>query len=704
MLQITAFFKRCALIQEIPIFSRRNWLDIHRIATHAHLRHYKKGQIVYRHGEQPSDFFCVISGRIQGYTLDDAGNKIDVEFFRRGMYFGIVSLLTGKPHSMTMAAVNDSTVLRIEKDDFHSLLKSIPQLGVEFSQNLSQRIHQRIAKKRSLDQHVILAVYGPTRGAGSSTYAFHLALALKQQTHHEVVFVRIGPPTQAASASLDPEHMAGASPQWIAPGLNMETLLRGPDRLQQSIIRSDLGISLLNVEVTADHMNLVSHISEFVTTLIMEYTFVILDLPTEIDRLILKTLTQSDHIHLIARDRPDELRAIQEVLTSLEEQQREKFDPERVKVLISGQPTAPDMNRSQIHEIIDYDIYKRLSHIDPRDLTSEQECHHALRVAIPPETSRFAHDVRRIAREIGGVQVGLVLGGGAALGIAHIGILQVFEREHIPLDIVAGSSMGALIASLWASGYTANDLASIAGQFRDQRSLLKLFDPVIPVSGVMGGRFIKRWLGRYLSNRSFEETWLPLKIVAYDLMSRQELVYNDGDLLSAVRKSISIPGIFEPVLEDDRVIIDGGVLNPVPANVLRAEGINRIIAVNVLQSPAEVVRGIETRKTLMESQQRVPFHESPMGFLKYRLARGIQRHSKPTISNIMVRTLLATEYELAERSMQHVDIAIHPDLTGINWYELYRVDDLIARGVEAAEKALPDIRALAGAHDPAPHP
>ncbi len=692
MIPVPTLFRKHALIKDVPIFSTLSWLDIQRIAARAKFCQYKKGEIIYSRGDPADGFYCLISGRVQAYVPDESGAKKDVEFFRRGMYFGIISSLTGKTHSMTFETLNDSLILRIPYEEFHFILKAIPQISLTFSKSLSQRLHAR-SSQRMEGASSIISLYGAARGAGSSTYAFHLAVSLRAQTGKEVILVTVASHAENPAEPEGPQ--VDSAPKWIADGVGIAAILENPELMKSSIIKSTLGIGLLRVALNPDDASLLPQISHFVTTLVLDYEFVVLDLPNQMDTLVLKTLTQSDYVHLISRDREEELRLIRKVIDELEEALKEKFDPQKVRVLISGEPSSRSMSTSQIKDILDYDIYQRLSHIAESELSQPGEFDQALKVKFPSRASFFLKEVTRISREVGGVRVGLVLGGGAALGVAHIGVLKVFERERIPVDILAGSSMGALVASLWACGYDADRLEEIAGEFNNQKSMIKLFDPVVPISGVIGGRLIKRWLHRYLGEKCFDETWLPLKIVAYDLMSRQELVYDSGELLEAVRRSISIPGIFEPVIEDDRVIIDGGVLNPVPTNVLKKEGVEKIIAVNVLQSPEEVVRGLEMRRQVLSQEKQPVFYKAPLNFLKYRLARGaVSAMFKPIISDIMVRTLLASEYELAERTLRHADVVIHPDLADINWYELYRVDELIQRGERAAEEALPRIHAL----------
>ena len=211
-----------------------------------------------------------------------------------------------------------------------------------------------------------------------------------------------------------------------------------------------------------------------------------------------------------------------------------------------------------------------------------------------------------------------------------------------------------------------------------------------------GGRAIRRWLKRHLGDKTFFETQIPLKIVAYDLFLRQELVIDSGSILDAVERSIAIPGVIRPVRDKQRVIIDGGVLNPLPTNVLSVIGVNRIIAVNVLQSPEDVTKGFLLEQEDLKARYQVSFFKAPWAYILFRIGRIFKRMFNPNIANIIVSTLQAAGYVLAEQSGQQADVMIHPNLVGLEWFELYRVEDLIKRGEDAARQAIPKIRQALG--------
>ena len=217
---------------------------------------------------------------------------------------------------------------------------------------------------------------------------------------------------------------------------------------------------------------------------------------------------------------------------------------------------------------------------------------------------------------------------------------------------------------------------------------------LMPVSGLMRGEAIRIWLKTKLDNKTFHETKFPLRIVAYDLFHREEIVISQGSLVDAVSKSIAIPGVIKPVMEGKQMIIDGGVLNPLPTNVLADMGVKKIIAVNVLQSPEEVDWTQKKADEHLAKCFALPFLQHPFKFIAFRLGRFLSAPFTPNIADIIVRTLQASEFVIAEQSAKQADVLIHPDVRGIHWFELYEVNELIKRGEEAAEKALPAIKAL----------
>jgi len=687
MASLPSLISRFNFVRQIPVFSKLSWLQIRKIARSSQIVEYKKGDIIRRQGDPADAFYCLVAGRIQAYTLSPTGKKENVESIHRGRYFGIISLMTGQSHSLNFEVINDSLILKIPKDDFHIILKSMPQLGIEFSQSLSQRIRENVTQTKSLLQSTIISIYSPVKGAGSSTYAFNLALSLQRESGKKVIFVSINPEMKRESVAAS--EVDEASPRWKKSPVNLREFVSAYARVKDHIIRGELSIDLLNVVFSPNALNLTSEISHFVSVLTDDYHFVVVDLPNEMDHAVLTTLIQSDLVQLIILDREEDLKMTRQVIQHLKENLKEYFRPENIQVIISGIQYKLYLSFDEVNKAIDYHVYTKLPHINRSDL-NVPIASVSMSITTPDPTSEYGKAMTRIARRVSGVLVGLVLGGGAALGVAHIGVIRVLEKEKIPIDIVIGSSMGALLASFWAIGRNSFYLEELAKEFENKKDLIKLIDPPVSVAGLVGGHAIKRWLKARLGNKTFYDTVIPLKVVAYDLIRREELIIDQGSLAEAVRRSVSIPGVIPPVQEKERVIIDGGVLNPLPTNVLLNLGINKIIAVNVLQSPETVSKGFEVELKNMEEEWKTSFFKSPLHYCALRLGKMLS----PNIADIIVRTLQATEYVIAKQSAQHATILIEPDLTGINWFELYRVNDLIKRGEEAARRVLPAIKSL----------
>ena len=260
-------------------------------------------------------------------------------------------------------------------------------------------------------------------------------------------------------------------------------------------------------------------------------------------------------------------------------------------------------------------------------------------------------------------KVGLALGTGAARGLAHIGVLEVLEKEGIPIDIIAGTSIGALIGVLYAQGKNSTLIKKLALETGLGR-ILTLMDLTLPRTGFIGGKRIKVWLRSVIGQDvQFSDLKIPFACVATDIMTGGEVVMNHGSVLEAVRASISIPGIFTPVNHEGRYLVDGGLVNPVPISVLKNMGAEFIIAVNVIPDISIDNRSYWTGK------------------------KGSKEFRELNIFDVLMQSIYIGIHALAKTATNDADVVIEPQVAYISPGDFPRARECILQG----ELAIQDV-------------
>ncbi len=177
-------------------------------------------------------------------------------------------------------------------------------------------------------------------------------------------------------------------------------------------------------------------------------------------------------------------------------------------------------------------------------------------------------------------KVGLALSGGGALGFAHIGVLQVLEENNIPVSVITGTSMGALIGGAYCAGVTTEHMIEICKTFK-RSNFLDINPFMISNPGLLVGNKVSKLLRDYIGTVNIEDCKQKFCAVACDLKTNQKVSFKNGDIVEAIRASISVPGIFAPVKKDDMVLIDGGAIDNMPVEDARNMGAEFVIGVDV---------------------------------------------------------------------------------------------------------------------------
>ena len=174
-------------------------------------------------------------------------------------------------------------------------------------------------------------------------------------------------------------------------------------------------------------------------------------------------------------------------------------------------------------------------------------------------------------------KIGLALGSGGARGFAHLGAIKVLKEEGIPIDLIAGSSMGAMVGCFYGAGLDIKRLYKLASAFKRKYYL----DFTVPKMGFIAGKRVKELIRIFTHGKHLEQLELPVKVVATDLMTGEKVIFVKGPIADAVRASISIPGIFVPEKLNGRLLVDGGVVDRVPVSVVKEMGADIVIAIDV---------------------------------------------------------------------------------------------------------------------------
>jgi NTE family protein len=215
-------------------------------------------------------------------------------------------------------------------------------------------------------------------------------------------------------------------------------------------------------------------------------------------------------------------------------------------------------------------------------------------VAPPPPTSQAATVAVPVAPKP--IKIGLALGGGAARGFAHIGVIKALEAQGIVPDIVVGTSAGAVVGALYASGLSGFELQKVALDMEEGQ----LGDWSLPDRGVFKGEALQNFVNRAVANRPLEKLPRSFAVVATDLKSGESVLFRTGNTGMAVRASSAVPGVFQPVSINGHEYVDGGLVSPIPVRAVRNLGANFVIAVDISFNPRDA-RTASTLDVLLQT-------------------------------------------------------------------------------------------------------
>jgi NTE family protein len=630
-----------------PIFSALGEEVLGQLADLLKTLNQEKGTLLLREGDPVDGLYLIRSGRVRITTYEDKEEK-SIAFLGRGDAVGELSMLTGEVQEFNAVLDTPCEFLMLSKRDFDSILEAHPLVGINLSRALSRRLAVSFhpPQERFKEPQLIAVAPGvPHEAAILSTV--NMAISIVEQTRRKVILVDLSPRSGDIAQALG-----------LHPPLSTEKMFREEDfqdfpAVHRALVTHPCGLEILSIHPQA-LKGLHSSIPTLLSMLKDHYDFTLVQIPVERDALSEVVLREVDKILLVIWDQASDMGAVaQQTLKD-----------------VMGSSSTPLLTVA-----LQYPSELGKGNADFRVPWSET-FHQPFRENGTPylpqgvgTPAMAAFD--RIARTLGKLRVGLAMGSGAAYGYTLVGLLKVFEREGIPIDMVAGTSMGALLGGFFCAGKTPTEIEDISRTITKRWLFENIMgDITIPHSGFLAGQTLSAFLRSVIGHVEFHQLPIPFSAVATDIRSGHEVVIKEGRVSDAIRASTSLPILFRPFLHKGRFLVDGGLVNPVPTSTVANMGADILISVNLTAKPS-VRRGL--------GRYRASFPLGPRS---------------PGMMEVFFKMLYTMQYEIAQARTEIAHVVIAPDLRDYLWTDFYRSDDILKIGAAAAEEAVPKIKSL----------
>ena len=631
-------------LNEVPLFSSIPLSQVDEIASCFLFSYFKKDSIIFRQGDVSDSMYIIRSGVV---VISSKKND-DVLFqteLRRGDFFGEMALLSDLPRNAEARVTLDSTLFCLKKEDFEALLSTNKNIGLFLSRLYARRLSFDSKKKSAQHEASFYTISATEPDLGLSHFLYSLSYHVSTESNKKVLIVE--------------------------PHLELESIMRKfdlgtiscPDEslfdlLPPSIykwkdfhwFRHPSGFSVLQVNKGFNEQ-LVPVLPLLMETLKYRYDLVIFSIAHYFGNLEQQAVRLCDKNLLLINNTREALPDVTRKLKRLEETAGIGMD--RVRVGVSHLCGSRGIAREQLK------MELNLSET-PQIWVDQSE--KAFNDQIDTQKRFPVKGARAVAREIAGVRIGIALGAGAARGWSHIGVLKALQDEGIHLDMIAGTSMGALVGAIFSASGSIDHLKKHTSDRCTTKRLTRkgIFDYTFPLRGLLRGGKVLDIVATAVNHADFMDLLIPTYVVSVDILKGEEVLIETGDVATAVRSSLSLPAIFSPVKHQGRWLVDGGLLNPLPVNILEQKGADKIIAVCV-ENQGPAVR---------------------------------QTSRSPGIMEVISRTVAIVHGRATSGFAQKSDIVISPDVQGFAWDDFHKGEVLMQRGVSACEKMLEEIKAL----------
>ncbi len=592
--------------------------ELQKVAELVRHRFYRSGEEIFRIGESGDSMFVVARGRVKCVVEQEDGEYELLDYEEQGGHFGDLALLVGGHRTSTATAVMDTELLELSHDRFQSLMMSVPGFAANLSRSLGFKLRGIAGGRPSRRRPAVIGIVNST---------------LRTQALVRPLAAALVDSGDSVDVLTDRKRI------WPSQGAYLVERIPGAtnDTSQVAIVRERLAQ-------------------------VVEHN----------DRVLLD-LTQ---------------KGIEDTLPAILEQCEEVWwlvDPLFVETAhrnLSHLLASHSKLASRIHLVW---ILRHSERFPPTTLYALGVNPLDFKIVLDDNTDDASLEQRksitRLVRHLHGTRIGLALGGGGARGLAHLGVLRALDRAGIFFDHIAGTSVGALLGASYAAGWTPeNALDHFARELTPPWLVRKL-----PTGNgfYMWCMFMlngwDRKLRPYLHQYMMEQFRIPICTVAVDLVSGSLVVRDRGDAVNAIVESINLPGVSRPILRDGMALIDGGVLNNVPGDLLVERGTEMVVGVDVVTKLSQQFAG---NTPDMETSQ--------------------MRRAGPI--ETLLRVNEVQNYGITAMRSGAIDFMISPDTSKFEFADFSRAYELAEVGEAAAELAIPRLRELIADHERRPQP
>ncbi len=622
--------KLVAFLVGTPLFSGVDKADLSEIATRLKPIELPAGAVLLSEGDAADAAFVVVNGRLRAFIKRDGSEQVVGEF-GRGEVVGEMGLLNDEPRSATVRAVRDSFLLKFPKSEFNEFIERHPRALFAITRLVIGRLQRSL--RHGAKPSAVRTVAVVPAGGGSDLLVFSERLAKALGEHGSTMLIN----RERLSSQL--RHRDAISHVG-------ERLLINRQQLASQFLEAPDPVSL-GSELDADT-------TQWLHNLESSQDFVIYQSDPGPSRWTDRCLRQADRILLVSRA------GARPALGPIEEGMVQKA------LLRSSLRVAARKDLVLLRN-------NRVAHAQDTmrwlEVRPDIRHHHV--------SLDSSADFERLARVIADRQVGLVFSGGGARGVAHIGVLQALEECKIPVDLVGGSSFGAIMAAGPALGWSAQRLRE-----RVKQTLVEpgsVVDYTVPLTALTTGRKATTRIRNAFGDAYIEDLWLPYFCLSSNLTRGGVVQHTRGPLWRAIRASVALPGIFPPMRSaDDEVLADGGIMNNLPVDVMRSfcDG-GKVFAVNV--------RG----------ENRMPARElsdigvvSGWGLLARRLNPFARRAAVPGIVEVILRAVDTGNAASMHELEKEADLCFHPPVAEFGLLQFDAYEDLIEVGYRHAMERL----------------